>query len=97
MKIIEIPITPDREYNEIINAGVMFEHNAAKLVFELDMAYVGQNYSFYLEFATPSGVLRTEYLDYDMNYDISYILPNTVTSQMAVLCYFNIIKITIKR
>ena len=93
MKTIRIEVSPDANYSEIINAGVMFEHNATQLEFELSEAYVQPDYKYYIEFAMPSGVARTEYLEPDENSVITFLLPDTVTSQMAVLCYFNIVSV----
>lgn len=93
MKIIRIEVSPEVQHDGIINAGVMFEHNATELEFALDGQYIQQDYKYYIEFAMPSGVARSDYLEPDENGVITFLLPDTVTSQMSVLCYFNIIKI----
>ncbi len=93
MKTIRIEVSPEVQHDEIINAGVMFEHNATELEFALDGQYIQQDYKYYIEFAMPSGVARSDYLEPDENGVIIFLLPDTVTSQMSVLCYFNIIKI----
>lgn len=93
MKTIRIEVSPEVQHDGIINAGVMFEHNATELEFALDGQYIQQDYKYYIEFAMPSGVARSDYLEPDENGVITFLLPDTVTSQMSVLCYFNIIKI----
>jgi hypothetical protein len=93
MKTIRIEVSPEAVHDEIIDAGVMFEHNATQLEFALDEEYLQPDYKYYIEFSMPSGTARSEYLEPDENSVITFLLPDTVTSQMAVLCYFNIIKI----
>lgn len=93
-KIISINISPetDEEINE--NAGVMWEHNATKLVFNIDPAYVG-NYRYYLEYRSIIGTkVRTEYLELDSETNtVAYDIPVTMTSLRGVECYFNIVEI----
>lgn len=93
MKTILINITPDMGQQEVINAGVMYEHNSTELVFSLDGEYINEDYNYYLSFAMPSGTARSDYLTPDAENKIHFILPNTVTANMAVLCCFNIVKI----
>ncbi len=93
-KIISINISPetDEEINE--NAGVMWEHNATSLVFNIDSAYV-DDYRYYIEYRSLIGKLvRTEYLELNTATNtITYDIPITMTSLRGVECYFNIVKI----
>lgn len=93
-KIISINISPetDEEINE--NAGVMWEHNATSLVFNIDSAYV-DDYRYYIEYRSLIGTLvRTEYLELNTATNkITYDIPVTMTSLRGVECYFNIVKI----
>lgn len=93
-KIISINISPetDEEINE--NAGVMWEHNATSLVFNIDSAYV-DDYRYYIEYRSLIGTLvRTEYLELNTATNtITYDIPITMTSLRGVECYFNIVKI----
>ena len=92
-KTISIDITADlsqTEYNE--NAGVMWEHNATQLVFNLDDCYLG-DYRYYIEYRSLLGTkVRTDYLELDGN-TITYPIPVSMTSLKSVECYFNIISI----
>ena len=45
-KIISIDITPDNSAEYAANAGVMWEHNATLLKFNIDKAFVG-DYRYY--------------------------------------------------
>ncbi len=93
-KIIAINISPatDEEINE--NAGVMWEHNATALVFNIDSSYVG-DYRYYIEYRSLIGTkVRTEYLELNIeNNTVTYQIPVTMTSLRGVECYFNIVKI----
>lgn len=93
-KIISINISPgtDEEINE--NAGVMWEHNATTLVFNIDSAYVG-DYRYYIEYRSLIGTkVRTEYLELDTETNtVTYDIPVTMTSLRGVECYFNIVNI----
>lgn len=92
-KIISIDITTDSSQtaqNE--NAGVMWEHNATQLVFNLDDGFVG-DYRYYIEYRSLLGTkVRTEYLELNGN-TITYPIPVSMTSLKSVECYFNIISI----
>lgn len=79
--------------DEIYNAGTMYEHNATTLVFEIDAQYISPQYRYYLEFALPTGVVRTEYLTPNESNNISFDMPASLTSSMSMLCYFNVVKI----
>lgn len=79
--------------DEIYNAGTMYEHNATTLVFEIDAQYISPQYRYYLEFALPTGVVRTEYLTPNESGKISFDLPASLTSSMSMLCYFNVVEI----
>ena len=92
-KIISINISPEtnEEINE--NAGVMWEHNATEIVFNIDPAYVG-DYKYYIEYRSLIGTkVRTEYLELNTATNtITYDIPVTMTSLRGVECYFNIEK-----
>lgn len=93
-KIISINISPeaDGEINE--NAGVMWEHNATTLVFNIDSAFIG-DYRYYIEYRSLIGTkVRTEYLDLNTQTNtVTYNIPVNMTSLRGVECYFNIVKI----
>ncbi len=93
-KIISIDITPDiqGEINE--NAGVMWEHNATTLKFNIVPDYIG-DYRYYIEYRSLMGTkVRTEYLTLDTETNtITYDIPVTMTCLKGVECYFNIISI----
>lgn len=92
-KTISIDIKADlsqTEYNE--NAGVMWEHNATQLVFNLDDCFVG-DYRYYIEYRSLLGTkVRTDYLELNGK-TITYPVPVSMTSLKSVECYFNIISI----
>lgn len=92
-KTIYIDITAESsqtEYNE--NAGVMWEHNATQLVFNLDDCFVG-DYRYYIEYRSLLGTkVRTEYLELNGN-TVTYLIPAEMTGLKTVECYFNIISI----
>lgn len=79
--------------DEIYNAGTMYEHNATTLVFEIDAQYISPQHRYYIEFALPTGVVRTEYLTPNESNKISFDMPASLTSGMSMLCYFNVVKI----
>lgn len=79
--------------DEIYNAGTMYEHNATTLVFEIDAQYISPQHRYYIEFALPTGVVRTEYLTPNESNKISFDMPASLTSSMSMLCYFNVVKI----
>lgn len=93
-KIISINISPgnDEEINE--NAGVMWEHNATSLVFNIDPVYVG-DYRYYIEYRSLMGTkVRTEYLELNReNNTVTYDIPVTMTSLRGVECFFNIVEV----
>ncbi len=93
-KIISINICPEanEEINE--NAGVMWEHNATTIVFNIDPAYV-DDYKYYIEYRSLIGTkVRTEYLELNTETNaVTYDIPVTMTSLGGVECYFNIVKI----
>lgn len=93
-KIISIDITPgiQGEINE--NAGVMWEHNATTLKFNIAPDYIG-DYRYYIEYRSIIGTkVRTEYLALDTQTNtITYHIPVTMTCLKGVECYFNIISI----
>lgn len=95
IKEIKIPVMIDEstEDDYVYDAGLMFEHNTTKLVFKLDTAFVNDDYKYYLDFATPSGIVRTDYLVPDPGGAVSFLLPAAITSQMSVICCLNIIKV----
>lgn len=93
-KIISIDISPEATEATTQNAGVMWEHNATQLVFNVDSAYIG-DYKYYLEYRSLIGTkVRTEYLVLDTeNNTITYDIPVTMSSLKGVECYFNIVMI----
>lgn len=93
-KIISIDITPDAQGEINENAGVMWEHNATTLKFNIAPDYVG-DYKYYIEYRSLIGTkVRTEYLALDMETNtIIYQIPVTMTCLRGVECYFNIISI----
>ncbi len=93
-KIISIDISPKANEIQSEKAGVMWEHNATSLVFNIDNAYIG-DYRYYLEYRSLLGTkVRTEYLELDTeNKTITYSIPVTMSSLKGVECYFNIISI----
>lgn len=95
MKEIQINVDPAENSNseEVYDAGLMLEHNATKINFKLSSQLINSSYKYYLEFATVSGPMRTDYLTPDSGGTISYSLPAAITGQMSVLCCLNIIKI----
>lgn len=93
-KIISIDIKPDTLDQETYeNAGVMWEHNATEIQFNLDDVYIGENYRYYIEYRSVMGTKdRTAYLT-QFNKQIKFIIPVSMTSLKSVECYFNIVTI----
>ena len=93
-KIISIDISPESTETPTENAGVMWEHNATQLVFNIDKSYIG-DYKYYLEYRSLIGTkVRTEYLILNTeNNTITYDIPVTMSSLKGVECYFNIVLI----
>ena len=94
-KIISIDISPEKNQTENVeNAGVMWEHNATTLVFNIYSAYVG-DYRYYLEYRSLLGTkIRTEYLELNAeNNTITYNVSADLSSLKGVECYFNIVRI----
>lgn len=93
-KIISIDISPDIQGDINENAGVMWEHNATTLVFNIAPEYTG-DYKYYIEYRSLLGTkVRTEYLKLDTETNtVTYNIPVTMTSLKGVECYFNIISI----
>ena len=93
-KKIYISISPENTDEITENAGVMWEHNATSIIFNLDPAYVG-DYRYYLEYRSIIGTkVRTEYLDLDTDTNtVTYNIPVTMSSLRGVECFFNIVKI----
>ncbi len=93
-KIISIDITPDSQGEINENAGVMWEHNATTLKFNIAPEYSG-DYRYYIEYRSLIGTkIRTEYLSLETETGtITYNIPITMTSLGGVECYFNIISI----
>ncbi len=93
-KIISIDITPDNssEYKE--NVGVMWEHNATVLKFNINEAYIG-DYRYYIEYRSLMGTkVRTEYLELNTeDSTVTYTVPVTMSSLKGVECFFNIVSI----
>lgn len=78
---------------EIYNAGIMYEHKATDLVFEIAQEYISDSYRYYIDFVLPTGTVRTQYLTPDENNKISFTLPASLTRSMNMLCYFNVVEI----
>ena len=93
-KIISIDITPDNSAEYTANAGVMWEHNATVLKFNIDKAFVG-DYRYYIEYRSLMGTkVRTEYLELNTEDNtITYNVPVTMSSLKGVDCWFNIVSI----
>lgn len=93
-KIISIDITPDSQGEINENAGVMWEHNATTLKFNIAPDYIG-DYRYYIEYRSLIGTkVRTQYLALDTETNtITYNIPVTITCLKGVECYFNIISI----
>lgn len=90
-KIISIDIKPGTLNQETTeNAGVMWEHNATEIHFNLDDVYIGEDYRYYIEYRSVMGTKdRTAYLT-QFNKQIKFIIPVSMTSLKSVECYFNI-------
>lgn len=94
-KAISIDITPDTlDENREENAGVMWEHNAVSIIFNIDPRFVG-NYRYYIEYRSFLGTLvRTAELTLNKkNNTITYAIPATMSSLMSVECFFNIVSV----
>ena len=93
-KIISIDISPETTETQTENAGVMWEHNATSLVFNIHNTYIG-DYRYYLEYRSLIGTkVRTEYLELNTETKtVTYNIPVTMSSLKGVECYFNIISI----
>ena len=93
-KIISIDISPESTETPTENAGVMWEHNATQLVFNIDNAYIS-DYRYYLEYRSLLGTkVRTEYLELNTETKtVTYNIPITMSSLKVVECYFNIVSI----
>lgn len=92
--ILEIQVSQSaQETEEVLNAGSMYEHNAAALQFLPDPAFLQSDYRFYAEFVTVKGVARTDYLLPDEAGAITVSLPQEITAQMTAMCVFNIVRI----
>ncbi len=93
-RIINIDISPENTGDISENAGVMWEHNATKIVFNIASEYVG-GYKYYLEYRSLIGTkVRTEYLELNTaDNTIAYIVPATMSGLGGVECYFNIVEI----
>ena len=94
-KIISVDISPDT--NDVIyegKAGVMWEHNATEIVFNIDERYRG-DYKYYIEYRSILGTkVRTEYLMLDTSANtITYAVPVSMSSLRGVECYFNIVSV----
>ncbi len=93
-RIISIDINPQTQEETSQNAGVMWEHNATTLVFNIDEKYIG-DYKYYLEYRSLIGTkVRTEYLELDTETStITYDIPVTMSSLRGVECFFNIVRV----
>ncbi len=93
-KIINIDIAPCATDEITENAGVMWEHNATSILFNIDPMYIG-NYKYYIEYRSIIGTkVRTEYLELNKETNtVTYDIPVTMTSLRGVECHFNIMEI----
>ncbi len=93
-KVIFIDITPDNSAEYTENAGVMWEHNATVLKFNIDTAFVG-DYRYYIEYRSLMGTkVRTEYLELNKSDNtVTYAIPVTMSSLKGIECYFNIVSL----
>ena len=94
-KIVSVDISPDT--NDVIyegKAGVMWEHNATEIVFNIDERYRG-DYKYYIEYRSILGTkVRTEYLELNTETNtVTYNVPVTMSSLRGVECWFNIVMI----
>ena len=89
--ILTIPVTADIQEEPLQkDGGVMFEHNATALCFQIAPEFRAETYQFYLEFVTVDGVMRTEYLVPDAQNEILFSIPQEVTQKMTALAILNI-------
>ncbi len=93
-KIINIDISPENTDDISENAGVMWEHNATTIIFNIAPEYIG-NYKYYLEYRSLIGTkVRTEYLELNAEDNtITYIIPAVMSGLGGAECYFNIVEI----
>ena len=93
-RIISIDISPETENEYYEKAGIMWEHNATQLQFNISPLYIG-DYRYYIEYRSILGTkVRTEYLEVNTeNNTITYDIPVTMSSLKGVECYFNIVEI----
>ena len=94
-KTISIDITPDtldEAYED--KAGVMWEHNAVSIIFNIDPRFVG-DYRYYIEYRSFLGTLvRTVNLTLNKaNNTVTYAIPAEMSSLMSVECFFNIVSV----
>lgn len=89
--ILHLDVKPDLLEEPVeACAGVMFEHNATALCFHLDPAYQSPDYKYYLEFVTVHGVMRTDFLEPNLQNEIVFSIPQEVTGQITALAVLNI-------
>lgn len=94
-KIIDIEISPETLDESLAeNAGVMWEHNATRLVFHIDSRYAG-DYSYYIEYRSLIGSrVRTQNLAFnEADNTVVYDIPVEMSSLMGVECFFNIVSV----
>lgn len=93
-KIISIDITPDNSAEYTSDAGVMWEHNATILKFNIAQSFVG-DYRYYIEYRSLMGTkVRSEYLELNTEDNtITYNIPVTMSSLKGAECFFNIVNI----
>ncbi|MCH5191776.1 MAG: hypothetical protein J1F23_06380 [Oscillospiraceae bacterium] len=94
-KTISIDISPDtldEAYRE--KAGVMWEHNAVSITFNIDSRFVG-DYRYYIEYRSFLGTLvRTVNLTLNKaDNTVTYAIPAGMSSLMSVECFFNIVSV----
>lgn len=94
-KVIEIAISPETLEEEISeNAGVMWEHNATKIIFSISREYIG-DYRYYIEYRSLIGTADRTYnltLNESDN-TVTFDIPVEMSSLMSVECYFNIVRV----
>ncbi len=93
-RIISIDISPETQDAYYEKAGIMWEHNATQLQFNISPSYIG-DYRYYIEYRSILGTkVRTEYLELDAETNtVTYDVSVTMSSLKGVECYFNIVKI----
>ncbi|NLA77883.1 MAG: hypothetical protein GX851_08685 [Clostridiales bacterium] len=76
----------------IPEAGVMGEHNATKLIFNVPEEYIDENYRYYVEYSVPaSEPVRSEYLPLSADGKAEFSVPAALTLLAKPVCWFNVV------